>query len=253
LIYICVPSYDEAPTVGVLLWKIRRVMSEFSREYQILVLDDGSADGTREVLEPYSRVLPLTVLRNPERQGYAASVERLLREVVSRSTHPKRDIAVVLQADFTEAPEDIAALVKRIEGGADVVSAEVSQGIERAPRAYRWTRRSLSWLLRRVRLPETITDPLSGFRAYRVAVLKRALAERNGNPLLSRQGWAANAELLIAVVPHSRRTEVAEVALRHEFRQRETRFEPWNAFVETWSLARQTRPLPAAEPQSDAA
>ncbi len=39
------------------------------------MLDDGSNDATGEVLEPYARVLPLTVLRHENRRGYAASVE----------------------------------------------------------------------------------------------------------------------------------------------------------------------------------
>jgi glycosyltransferase involved in cell wall biosynthesis len=252
LIYICIPSYNEAPTVGLLLWKIRQVMAEFARDYHLLVLDDGSTDGTDELLEPYARVLPLSVLRNPQRKGYAASVERLIREAVGRATHPKRDVVLIMQGDFTEAPEDIPTLMKRIEGGADVVSARIVNEVEHTSRAYRWTRRSLLWLLGRQRLPEPVADPLSGFRAYRVAVLKRALVERNGNPLLSRQGWAANAELLLAVAPHARRTEAAEVSLRFDLHQRETRFRAWDALVETWSLARQARQMPPRPPEPDA-
>ena len=45
----------------------------------MLVLDDGSSDATAEILEPYSRVLPLTVVRHPERRGYAAAVQTLFR------------------------------------------------------------------------------------------------------------------------------------------------------------------------------
>ena len=66
MIYVCIPSHDEAATVGLLLWKIRQVFAGFPREYQMLVLDDASTDATAEILEPYSRVLPLTVVPKPE-------------------------------------------------------------------------------------------------------------------------------------------------------------------------------------------
>jgi glycosyltransferase involved in cell wall biosynthesis len=220
-------------------------MGEFPRDYELLVTDDASADGTDEVLSPYARVLPLTVFRNEERQGYAASLERLIREAVRRSSHPRRDVVVTLQGDFSEAPDDIPGLVKRIEGGADVVEG-VTANRSGAPRAERWTRRGVPLLLRSAPIPEGIRDPLSGFRAYRVGVLKRAIAERNGDPLLSRDGWAANVELLLAVAPHSRRAEALEVDRRYHLRQRETRFRPWPTMVELWGLSRLARRLPAA-------
>ncbi|HET6231118.1 MAG TPA: glycosyltransferase family 2 protein [Longimicrobiaceae bacterium] len=248
MIYICIPALDEARTVGILVWKIRRVMAEFPRDYHVLVLDDGSRDETQEVLAPYTRVLPLTVLRSERTLGYAGALERLLREAASRSTHPKRDVAVVLQADFTESPEDIPALIKRMEGGADVVASNAVP-VGETTRALRWSRRGLPWLLGRKALPAGIRDPLSGFRAYRISVLRRALQERGDKPLLTRGGWAANAELLLAVAPHARRAEEAEVTVRYDRRERATRFQPWATVREMWDLARVTprrAPVPAA-------
>ena len=120
------------------------------------------------------------------------------------------------------------------------------------PRAERWARRGLPWLLSGRALPREIRDPLSGFRAYRVAVLKRALAASEGKPLLSRPGPAANVELLAAVAPHVRRADAAEVSLRYARRERETRFRPWGTVVEVWNLARRTprRGPASAEPEA---
>ena len=255
MIYICIPVLDEAPTIGVLLWRIRQVMTEFRRDFHLVVLDDGSTDATAEVLQPYEKVLPLTVLRNERTTGYAAALERLLRDVVARSSHPRRDIAVVLQADFTEPPEEIPSLVKKLEGGADVVGSAVARVDTELPRGVRWSRRGLPWLLGGGRLPREGGDPLSGFRAYRVHVLKRALADREGRPLLTRQGWAANAELLMAVAPHARRADQAPVELRYARRQRETRFNPWPTLREMWDLRRASSRLvavPAAAPSPSA-
>src|SRR5262249_38274408 len=83
---------------------------------------------------------------------------------------------------------------------------------------------------------------------YRVSVLKRALQDRDGKPLLTRHGWAANAELQMSVAPHVRRAEAAEVRLRYTTRERPTRFRPWNTAVELGNLARKAPPRPALPP-----
>ena len=85
MIYITIPVHDEARTVGLLLWKIRKVMAEFERDYEIVVFDDASSDSSAELLQRYSRRLPLRVIRSETRVGYAAALERLLQDVVERS------------------------------------------------------------------------------------------------------------------------------------------------------------------------
>ena len=238
MVYICIPTYNEERTIGVVLWKIRQVMSEFERDYQVLVVDDGSTDGTGSVMEPYARIMPLHVRRHDRREGYAPSLEALLREAAERSTYPKRDIVVTLQGDFTDEPDDIATLVKRIEGGADIVTGRVHLVAKEVPRTLRWSRRAWHHLLRRLHRIDEEGDVLSGFRAYRVIAVRKALSTAGTAPLLTSAGWAANAELLTKVLPHSRRTEAVDVQVRYGRRQRASRFRPVQTSVDLFRLVR---------------
>lgn len=221
MIYFCIPAHNEERTVGVVLWKLRQVMAELNRDYQIIVVDDASSDSTPAVLSPYIRVLPLTVIRNSQKRGYADSIELAIREAVRRSPYPKRDAVITLQADFTEDPDIVPLLVKRIEAGADLVSTDVSIEAE-TPRPFRWGRKLFRWMLKGKEWAHG--DALSGMRAYRVVTLKRAIESRGNGRLCSWDGWGANVELLTLAAPHSRRTEVVETLLKHHRRQRETRF-----------------------------
>src|SRR3954470_14166878 len=136
LLYICIPAYNEAPTVGLVLWRVRSVMQEFTREYEIVVCNDGSSDATAETLESYSEVLPLTTIGGSEHRGYAHALDALARHVAARTRYPRRDAFITMQADFTDRPEDLGELVRRFEGGADIVVAErrVSDAWPRAVR-----------------------------------------------------------------------------------------------------------------------
>src|SRR5690606_9768965 len=96
--------------------------------------------------------------------------------------------------------------------------------------------------LRRSNWPGTVTDPVSGFRALRVACVKKALESRNGTPLLRWDGWAANAELLQLVRPYCRRMEESPVMPRYDRRLRPTRFKTW---ATARSLLRFLRARPA--------
>jgi glycosyltransferase involved in cell wall biosynthesis len=245
LLYICIPTYNEGPTVGVLLWRIRRVFQDYSREYEIILYDDGSTDGTQETVTPYAEVIPLTVLRGEQRRGYGFAIEKLVREVARRTRYARRDGLIVMQADFTDQPEHIPELVKRFEGGADIVAA--TQEIDDdAPAAVRRLRRFATWI-QHAGLPKTAdADPFTTFRLYRISVLRELLKTLGDQPLVTSTGWAANMELLLKARRFARRVETVDLAPRYDVRIRQTRVRPFADAVDLYRFSRKARLL--AEP-----
>ena len=252
LIYVALPAHDERHTAGVLIWRLREIFAELDRDFRVLALDDASTDGTAEVLAPYDRVAPLTILRNEKRRGYAASLEQLIREAVRSSEYPKRDGLLVMQSDFTDDPACVPDFVRRFQGGADLV-AGARADFSVAPRATRAVRLGARLVARPTGIPEGLSDPWYGFRLYRLIALRRALAALDGGePLMTEDGWAANLQLLLRVAPYLRQWVEVEVPFDLSRRYRASRFHPWSEFRSLYRVARATRRAapggPAAEP-----
>lgn len=244
MIYFCVPAHDEAATIGLVLWKIRRVLEESAREYQLLVGDDASTDATAEVLAPYGKVLPLTVLRSPTRQGYAATVELLLKEALKRSDRHKRDVAILLPADFAADPATLPEFLRRIDSGADVVVGEAA--LEGEPDKWqRRVRRFAPRLLGRRARVAGVRDVVSGFAAFRLVALRNAFRASTG-PWFTTDGWAANAQLLAWAAAGARRVETVPVVEHAERHARGRRHTPLEQARALWA-ARRHLTLPPVE------
>jgi glycosyltransferase involved in cell wall biosynthesis len=226
VLYICIPSYNEAETVGVLLWRIRKVFQEYSREYEVLVYNDGSTDSTAETLAPYRDVMPLTVLGGAEHRGYDFALDALCRAVSARTKYPRRDAMITLQADFTDQPEHLPELVKRFEGGADLVVAErnFSAATPAPVRRLKWI---ASLAIRATGSVPGVADPFGALRLYRISLIRDLLKETGDAPLIQGEGWGANLALLRRALPLARRMETVSLDPRYDVRARDTRIRPW--------------------------
>jgi glycosyltransferase involved in cell wall biosynthesis len=227
VLYICIPAYNEAETVGVLLWRIRKVFQEYSREYEVLVYNDGSTDSTVETLAPYAEVMPLTVLGGPQHVGYDGALDALCRAVSTRTRYPRRDAMITLQADFTDQPEHLPELIKRFEGGADLVVAERAIPLS-APQPVRRMQRLAGWIAKLSRSVAGVSDPFGAFRLYRISLIRDLVKESGDAPVARGQGWAANLDLLRRAAPLARRIETVKLEPRYDVRARDTRIKPWS-------------------------
>jgi glycosyltransferase involved in cell wall biosynthesis len=157
-----VPAYNEERTIGEVLDRI----DALGLDSQVIVVDDGSTDGTTAILEQRRRD-GLIVLRQPNRGKGAA-----LRAAIP---HVDGDIAVIQDADMEYDPAEVPALIEPIERGvADVVFGSRLRG-GRPQRAYLFWHlmgnRFLS-LLTNVLFNTTLSDMETGYKAFRADVLR---------------------------------------------------------------------------------
>jgi glycosyltransferase involved in cell wall biosynthesis len=156
-----VPAYNEVDNIPVLVSELRTALEATGRTWELLLVDDGSRDGTPAAMHAAAGTEPrIRVLELAQNAGQSAALAAgLLRA--------RGDVVVTLDADLQNDPADIPALIARL-GEADVVS-----GV-RAARNDTWIRLVSSRIAngtRRMVIGDAITDIGCSLKAYRREVL----------------------------------------------------------------------------------
>ena len=222
MLYLAIPAHNEVATIGVLLWRLRTVLAEFPREYEVVVYDDASTDETADVAAQYERAMPVTVLRGRTRLGYAGAVDALLRHVATRTRYPRRDAVLLMQGDFTDPPGIVPEFARRFEGGADLVVGE-RLTVADAPSAVKRLFMYGHWAMRPFVKVQGVADLTASMRLVRISALREAIRVAGNSPLASGNSWTANADLLLRLAPHARRVESVPMEPTFGVRLRETR------------------------------
>lgn len=129
-ISIIVPVYNERRTIEELVRRVleRTDVAGWNRE--LIIVDDGSTDGTPDLLRRLAVTCPIRVLRHPKNRGKGAAIRTGLAVAVN-------ELTIIQDADLEYDPGDIPELVKAfLENKADVVLGSRALGV-RAGRADR--------------------------------------------------------------------------------------------------------------------
>jgi dolichol-phosphate mannosyltransferase len=166
---VALPVYNEATHVAGVLDQVRR----FSRD--ILVVDDGSADETPAVL---AGLRDVQVLTHPNNRGYGAA----LRTAFHYAGANDYDVLVTIDCDGQHEPMRIPHFVAACRG-VDVVSGsrylQPFPGDSQPPEARRRINEIITAEINR-RLGLSLTDAFCGFKAYRVASLRKLRLSEDG-------------------------------------------------------------------------
>jgi len=159
-----IPAFDEAATIVELLDRV----DALDLDKQLIVVDDGSTDGTAELVERWAGGRDDLVLVRKANGGKGSAIRAAI-------PHIDGDIAVIQDADLEYDPVDVPRLIEPIvRGSADVVFGSRLSGGQ-PQRAYLFWHllgnRFLS-LLTNVLFNTTLSDMETGYKAFRTEVLK---------------------------------------------------------------------------------
>ena len=170
LVSVVMPAYNERDTIDEI---VRRVLAVPLR-IELIVVDDCSQDGTRDLLQQLQRELGFTLVLQPANGGKGAA----LRAGFARVTG---DIVLVQDADLEYSPEEYPSLIELIcDGRADVVYGSRFLGRHRVFLFTHYLGNKLLTFITNVLYNTILSDMETCFKVMRVEVLRSFTLDSNG-------------------------------------------------------------------------
>src|ERR1700737_779445 len=193
---IVVPLFNESGTFDELHRRLAAVLLVLGLDHEIIYVDDGSTDGTREAMAAVARRDPRVRVVNLARNyGQTAALAAGFDAAAG-------GVIIAMDGDLQHAPEEIPKLLAKLDDGYDIVSGWREQRVDNL-----WTRRLPSkmanWLMAKLS-GVSLHDFGTTFKAYRAPVIKRIRLYGDLHrfiPALASWGGARIAEVPIANIP----------------------------------------------------
>jgi dolichol-phosphate mannosyltransferase len=196
-VWIALPAYNEQDALAPLLDEIKSALEPAGIPYSVIVVDDGSRDGTGRVAREASFHMPVELVTHAVNQGLAAAIRTGLSTALVRCG--RDDVIVTMDSDNTHPPRLIAEMLPKIRAGSDVVIASRFQPGARVvgvPTSRKLYSDAARWLFQIMFPIPGVRDYTCGFRAYRAQALRMA-TEKYGDALITETGFSCMADLLL--------------------------------------------------------
>jgi glycosyltransferase involved in cell wall biosynthesis len=116
MISVVIPAYNERENVEPLYRRLKEVLERVGEDYEVIFVDDGSTDGTFEILKSIAgEDRRVKVIRFRRNYGQTAAM-------YAGFEHARGDVIITMDADLQNDPEDIPRLLEKIREGYDIVS-----------------------------------------------------------------------------------------------------------------------------------
>ena len=241
-VWVVLPAYEEAANLPALFDRLRAVAEEVYRlDLRVIVVDDGSSDDTAGAARRSAGSLPTEVLRNETNLGLAETFMRGMTAAVAEAA--PEDVVVCMDADNSHAPGQILRMIRSIQEGRDVVIASryrpgaVIRGV---PLSRRVLSLGMSFLFRIVFPIAGVRDYSCGYRAYRAALLKKAVDEQ-GRLMIAGDGFACMVDILLRLAREDAIIGEIPLVLRYDQKQGASKMRVGHTIVRTLAVLARER------------